>query len=395
MALNPDDHGAAAAGPALPDRLRPRPLEVACGLTIGLDPDATPLVTRGCGAPRVAMEALVRLALERSPCLVSFSGGRDSSAVLAIAAAVASREGLPLPVPVTNRFAAVPSSHEDEWQEQVVRHLGLPDWEKLVLTDEVDSVGPVAREVLGRVGLLWPFNAHFHVPMLRKAAGGSLLTGIGGDELFSAHVWGAARVVLTGRRLPRASRAGAIGAALAPRPVRRWALARRRQVRWPWLRPEVDEAINLQLSDFKARTPIAWAGGVGWWWRSRARTVSVASMGVLAADAGVRIVHPFTEPCLVGAVAGHFGAKGPVNRSAAMRALFDDVLPAAVLARTSKAWFDAAFFSAPSRAFAAAWSGAGVDPAIVDPDRLLQEWRSERPDPRSFLLMQSAWLANH
>ena len=368
-------------------------MEVACGLVIGPDPEAVPLVTRGWTAPRVVMDDVLRQALARPPCLVSFSGGRDSSAVLAAASLVSRREGLRLPVPVTNRFSAVKSSREDEWQEQVVRHLGLPDWEKLALTDDVDSVGPVAQDVLRRVGLLWPFNAHFHVPMLRRAAGGSLLTGIGGDELFSAHMWGSARLVLTGRRLPRASRAGAIGAALAPRPVRRWALTRRHHMRWPWLRPEVDEAINLQLSDFKARTPIAWAGGVGWWWRSRARTVSVASMEVLAADAGVRIVHPFTEPSVVGAVAGHFGARGPVNRSTAMRALFDDVLPAAVLARTSKAWFNAAFFSDPSRAFVANWTGAGVDPAIVDLDRLLDEWRSERPDARSFLLMQSVWLA--
>jgi asparagine synthetase B (glutamine-hydrolysing) len=363
-------------------------------LAIGLDPDATPLVARGWATPRVVMDDLLRQALARPPCLVSFSGGRDSSAVLAAAALVARREGLPLPVPVTNRFPAVVSSREDEWQEQVVRHLDLPDWEKLLLTDELDSVGPVAQDVLRRLGLFWPFNAHFHVPLMRKAAGGSLLTGIGGDELFSAHTWGAARVVLTGRRRPRASRAGAIGAALAPRPVRRWALARRHQVRWPWLRAEVDESINRQLSDFKARTPIGWAGGVGWWWRGRARTVVAASMDALAADAGTRIVHPFLDPSVVGAVAGHFGARGPLNRSAAMRALFDDVLPAAVLARTSKAWFDAAFFSAPSGAFAANWTGAGVDPAIVDPDRLHDEWRSEHPDPRSFLLMQSAWLAS-
>ena len=340
------------------------------------------------------MEAAVRRALERPPCLVSFSGGRDSSAVLALAAAVARGEGLPLPVPVTNRFAAVARSREDEWQEQVVRHLDLPDWEKLELTDEVDSVGPLAQDVLRRLGLLWPFNTHFHGPPLQRAAGGSLLTGAGGDMLFGAHMWGSARLVLTGRRRPQLSRLGAIGTALAPRPLRRWALARRHQVRWPWLRPEVDDAVNRQLADFQAGTPIAWAGGTGWWWRSRSRTVVVASLGALATDAGAQIVHPFLEPSVVGAVAGHFGGHGPLNRRAAMTALFADVLPGEVLARHTKAAFDGAFFSAPSRAFAERWTGGGVDPAIVDPDRLADEWRCESPDPRSFLLLQSAWLAS-
>ena len=39
-------------------------------------------------------------------------------------------------------------------------------------TDELDAVGPYARRALARHGLLWPFNAHFHAPMLEQAAGG-------------------------------------------------------------------------------------------------------------------------------------------------------------------------------------------------------------------------------
>jgi hypothetical protein len=81
------------------------PLEVASGLV--LDPRRSrarlPSVRQGT-TPRAALEAAVLPALRRSPCLVSFSGGRDSSAVLAVAASVARREGLPLPIPATNRF---------------------------------------------------------------------------------------------------------------------------------------------------------------------------------------------------------------------------------------------------------------------------------------------------
>jgi hypothetical protein len=76
-----------------------------------------------------------------------------------------------------------------------------------------------------------------------------------------------------------------------------------------------------------------------------------------------------------------------------MRLLFADVLPEDVLNRESKATFDGAFWSEPSRLFAATWTGAGVDEDVVEPGRLAAEWRSERPDGHSFLLAQAAWLA--
>ncbi len=77
-------------------------LEIASGLVLGTTPP-TPLPSAAVGA-RQALELAVRPALERAPCLVSFSGGRDSSAVLAVATRVARRHGLPPPVPATNRF---------------------------------------------------------------------------------------------------------------------------------------------------------------------------------------------------------------------------------------------------------------------------------------------------
>ena len=381
-------------GDALPARLRPRPLEVACGLALGVDTEAPRLDTRASGHPGVAIATAVRQALARPPCLVSFSGGRDSSAVLATAAAIARREGLPAPIPATYRFAAAPGSQEDEWQEQVVRHVGLADWERVPVTAELDAVGPVAQAVLLRRGLLWPFNAHFHVPLLQRAAGGTLLTGIGGDELFAPQPRSSARVLLGGRPRQRRPRTRSVALALAPRPVRRWALMHRRRLRFPWLHPGVDAAVGRQLADWRARSPVGWQRGVAWWWRSRYRTVLSASMAALAADAGTSVVHPFLEAAVVSGMAGHFGGAGPLDRSAAMRELFGDVLPDAVLSRRSKAHFDEAFISDHSRSFADEWAGAGVDGALVDRDRLATEWRGDHPDPRSLLLMQAAWLAS-
>ena len=164
------------------------PLEVASGLVFGLAPPR-PLPTEIAGEPIDAFERAILPALQRPPCVVSFSGGRDSSAALAVAVRVARREGLPLPIPSTNRFPAVKDSHESDWQERVVAHLGIDDWLRPEFTDELDCVGPIATSVLRRYGLLWPFNAHFHVPHLEAAAGGSLLTGIGGDEILSSSSW--------------------------------------------------------------------------------------------------------------------------------------------------------------------------------------------------------------
>ena len=69
------------------------------------------------------------------------------------------------------------------------------------------------------------------------------------------------------------------------------------------------------------------------------------------------------------------------------------LVPDDVLARRTKASFDGAFWNRHSRAFAAGWSGGGVDPDLVDTDALRREWVHERPDGRTFTLLQALWLA--
>ena len=142
------------------------PLEIASGLILGTLPEAR-AVPRAQVSARAALERAVLDAVARPPCFVSFSGGRDSSAVLALATRVARAEGLPLPIPATNVFPAVELTDEADWQERVVRHLGLDEWARLEHHDELDVVGEFAEDVLSRHGLLWPFNAHFHAPLIR------------------------------------------------------------------------------------------------------------------------------------------------------------------------------------------------------------------------------------
>jgi hypothetical protein len=132
----------------------------------------------------VALERVITRALQRPPCLVSFSGGHNSSLVLAAATRAARREHVPLSIPVTWRPTDAPRAEESAWQEAVVAALRLTDWIRLPTGDDLDFVGPVATDVLRRHGLLHPANAYFHAPLLKEAAGGTLLTGVGGDQVL-------------------------------------------------------------------------------------------------------------------------------------------------------------------------------------------------------------------
>jgi asparagine synthetase B (glutamine-hydrolysing) len=330
--------------------------------------------------------------MEQPPCIVSFSGGRDSSAILALATHVARREGLPLPIPATNRFARVPHADENAWQEQVVAHLNLDDWIVLEHTDELDCLGSFATSVLHRHGLLWPFNVFFHEPFLRLARGGSLLTGIGGDEMLSESMWRQFRATLRNRRpVPRDLRR--VAYLCAPRRVRRHVLERRTPIYYPWLRAEARDEVLARHADQSAAAPRGWAAYIGWVRRLRYLRVGQASQRRLAADAGVLDVHPFLDAAFSDAVAALARRNRFSDRTHAMSILVGDLLPLQVVERRTKASFDGAFWNETSRAFAVGWDGSGVDSGLIDVEALREEWLSESPDPRSYTLAQSVWMA--
>jgi asparagine synthetase B (glutamine-hydrolysing) len=368
-----------------------RPLEIASGLVLGLgrglEDDAVNTNARA------ALERTVLEALHRPPCLVSFSGGRDSSAILAIAVDLARRAGLPLPVPATHRFASVAASVEDEWQERVVRHLGLDDWARLEHEDEIDCVGPVAARVLLEHGLLWPFNAHFHLPLLELASGGSLLTGIGGDELLTGSRWSGLAHVLLARARPTPRDVLRLGYIASPPALRRRALAGDLPLPFPWLRPAARRELSAVWAAHGAAEPLRWVAHLRWVRRLRYLEVGTDSLTRLAGDE-VRLHHPFLDASFARALARLPRTQRFTGRTALMERLVGDLLPTDVLTRASKATFDAAFWNVHSRAFAAEWDGSGVDEDVVDVDALRAEWASEEPDPRTFTLVQSAWLSS-
>ena len=157
--------------------------EVVIGYPLG-STGSPPPSDDSASTPREALEREVRIALARPPCGVAFSGGRDSSTVLAIATHVARRDGLAEPVPIAGVFPAAPRAEETQWQEAVVRHLGLRDWQRIRMHDELDLVGPLATPGLLAHGVVWPPLIHVDIPLLELLEGGSLLDGEGGDEVL-------------------------------------------------------------------------------------------------------------------------------------------------------------------------------------------------------------------
>lgn len=372
-----------------------QPLEIATGLAFG-DADGVEAVSRDfTGTPLEALEHELLPALDRSPCIVSFSGGRDSSCVLAAATALARREGLPLPVPATNFFAGAPNTEESEWQERVVAHLELPEWIRLGFVDELDAVGPIACAVLRRHGLLWPFNAHFHVPLLEAAADGALVTGVGGDEVLGVSRWNRANAVLERRVRPAPCDVLAVTLALSPLRLRRLVLTHRRRETLSWLRPTAQRALRATLAAEEAAEPRVYHERVRWWRRRRSVRLGFRSLSLLAADAGATIVHPLATSAFGSAAARIAPVGGPSDRGAFMRQIFGNLLPDAVYGRVSKATFDEAFWRIHARALAQRWNGEGVPTELVDAEGLRAQWARPVPDGHTYTLLQAAWLARN
>ena len=343
--------------------------------------------------PRDALAAALAPALERSPCIISFSGGRDSSAVLAVAVAVARAEGLPLPVPLTKRYPGIAESDESEWQEAVIRHLGLEDWIKLELDpDAFHSLGPVSARLLRQHGPLWPSHLHLQLPTLEAARGGAVVTGVGGDEVMGSGRFARAASVLAREVRPGTRDVVRVGYAVAPIRVRQRVLRRRFRGFGPWLRPKPRRRAIGALAAQSAAEPLHLGPRLSWWLGLPYIRVGQQNMAFLAAQEDVRIIHPLLDPGFLASLAA-LPERSFSSRTDAMRLLFGDLLPDAVLTRRSKASFD--HVDAPGRRheLLGRWNGEGIDATLVDPEVLRTEWARPLTDPSTTPLLQSAWCA--
>jgi hypothetical protein len=369
-------------------------LELASGMVVGENPDAPrlPDVDASLDPVEALRQAIIPF-LERPPCLVSFSGGRDSSALLAVATDVARREGLELPIPITQRYPQAPATDESEWQELVIRHVRPPDWLRQIMGDELDFVGPIAAEVLLRHGVLWAPNAHVLLPMLRAARGGSLLTGFDGDSVFRTWRWARAASILALREKPSPRDLLRVALAVAPPSARIWRLRRKDPLDLPWLRPEALEMVRRKYVAEVAAEPFRWDRRAHWLRCRRYLAVANHSQDLLAETAGATIGHPFLDGRFLASLARAGGALGFGDLARLMRTHFGSVLPNGILARTDKADFDEVFWGPYSREFIANWAGGPVPIEFVDERGLLETWQQTRPHAGSSGILQALWLA--
>jgi asparagine synthase (glutamine-hydrolysing) len=367
------------------------PLEAAAGAPAGVDPPV-PLPDLSL-QPMAALEEVVADPVRRPPCYVAFSGGQDSSLLLAASVHAADTYGCPRPIPITLRFPSHPGADEAHWQRLVLDHLRV-DGQVVLEAEDLDLVGRTATEELRRRGLLFPANSHSLAPLLGEASGGSLLLGLGGDELFGGHRWTRLNDALARRRRVRLRDVARGAVAVLPNRLRGAILARGPAALPAWLRK--DAAVELRRAlRTEANEPVRFDDFVRWATRARTLVVSRRCLALLSADRGVRVEAPFLDPRFVAALARAGGARGWGDRVSVMRAVAGEVLPAALLDRRRKAYFDAVFFGPASRRFAADWDGTGVDSEVVDPDALRRAWLDPEPDFRSALLLQAAWLEAH
>jgi asparagine synthase (glutamine-hydrolysing) len=371
------------------------PLEIHSGMILGRRRAPRRAARHSDGAPgtvRRVLEELMRPALAATPCMVAFSGGRDSSAILALATGVARREGLADPIPLTFRYLDHPRTWETEWQELVVRHLGLGEWQRVEVRAELDVLGPLARATLRRHGLFWPPNAHARIPMLEAASGGSLLGGTGGDEVFRAIVVPKKKTRMQIVRSMPPQRALMVGLVHAL-PARWQILAQYRHgLRFPWLRPAARREVRRRFVDSVVeRRKRHYLEAVG---EDRYLELQEGFADAVTHAADVVLLEPFFEPRFLRALLAGTPASGFPSRTAAMEHFFGDLLPGELVRRTSKAVFTESLWGPDSRDFAARWNGSGLDPALVDPEALRRHWRRPRPDMRSATALQAAWLAS-
>jgi asparagine synthase (glutamine-hydrolysing) len=285
-------------------------------------------------------------------------------------------------------------AEESEWQERVIRHLGLREWEVREVGDEMDRLGPLSVAVLRRHGVVYPPNTFLQLPLLEAARGDPLLNGFGGDELFASWWWRDQADLFARRRRPRPRDPLSLALATFPAGVRRWCEGRRS--RWgedlPWLRPEAADMVSQLVVAAHAEQPRSWSRWVGWFMRRRMLSAARWSLSLLAAEVGTLLLHPLLDPGFVAAVAAAGGRWGFGDRTTAMHAIFSEALPGPVLSRQTKARYGEAFWGPCAREFAERWGGRGIDAELVDPEALRSEWLKPHPHDDTAMLMHAAWL---
>jgi hypothetical protein len=328
--------------------------------------------------PLVALEQAVLPALRRPPCVVSFSGGLDSSLILAVAVAVARREGLPDPVPVTWRFTDAPRADESSWQDLVIRALKIDSWQILRAEDDLDIVGPIARRLLNRHGPLHPVNVHLHLPISEMATGGSLLTGAGGDQILAGRGRPAATSSSAARRIARRVRKASRLAHPVDEP-------------FPWLHREVSQELRRCYRAERRHEPRCLCHRVAWHTSRRDLATTCSSLELIARDHDVALANPLLDNNFLAALTTHAGCTWSPTRNEILAEIAGHAVPAVVIAPRPKARFLEVFLRDPTKQFVRDWNGAGIDEDLVDGVALRELWSKWPIPPGTAPLVQYVW----
>jgi Asparagine synthase len=371
-------------------------LEVITGWTAGIDPRAPDIAeAEPQDHPVVALERALLPAVAAPPCYVAFSGGRDSSVLLALATRVARSGGFEDPIPLTMRFRGVPEGEESAWQLNVVKHLRLEDWKVVQQDADIDLVGEQWQRSVSDTGLQWPPSAHGLLPLQRAASGGSFVHGDGGDQVFAG--WSRAAIIDAVARRRRLRLRDALGLirAYGPPPMRRAIETRLAPTPAPWLVPAARRAWAAHQGRAHAAEPRTWPAFLRWTRRERATFLMLETLERQSRLAGTTLITPFWDAAFLQALGRWGGRLGQGRRTALMLGMFSGVLPDHVLKRTTKAHFTRAFFNEPTRGFARGWDGPVPEPDVVMREPLRAAWLSDLPPNTSALLLQASWLLAH
>ena len=189
------------------------------------------------------------------------------------------------------------------------------------------------------------------------------------------------------RRRPPLRELAKLASGFAPFAVRR-ALWRWREPPYQdWLTPKARHAYGRALGTEMAADPLRWDDYLHLMRRRRSAGLGLDTMTRLAAGQGASFAAPFYDSVFLEALARLGGSRGLGGRTSVMTALFADLLAPAIISRTTKATFGTVFWGPASRQFARSWSGDGVDPSLVDIERLRAAWLA--PSPSSVLRYRS------
>ncbi|GAA1999733.1 asparagine synthase C-terminal domain-containing protein [Microbacterium ulmi] len=334
---------------------------------------------------RELLETLVAQAFGDRPTYVLFSGGRDSSAILAVAQKVARGIGADEPIPVTVRHVGDAAAEESEWQELVFAHLGIGRRIILEFDGEQSWLGDAAQRALRRHGLVWPESVQLQSAIYEHLSPGAVLSGEGGDMMIG------------GRRLtPLGDAVRDLRPRRALRLVRPTFFPPRSTPEgghYAWRTPAARERLHTAFAHW-SHEPLSAAGGFRYMMSQPPIYVGRRNLEASAAEFGSVAVNPLMDPRFVDAVSRAAGTFGLGDRTAMMRWLFSDLLPDSVLARSTKAAFNTTRWRAREEEFAREWDGSGLDPEYVDVESLRRVWL-EGPRILTAYHLHAAWLSHH